>query len=326
MTQALTVRNVDDLIAIRDLPPDRHPALAYLSSLESDAGRRTMHSALDTIADRLTRHQVQDATLIDWRQLRFPHVQALRSVLMRDYAPATANKLLSALRGVMKQAWLMNYITADEYGRIKEVKGVKGSTLPAGRALTAAEITAMLNACAADATPAGARDGALLVLLRACGLRRAEIAGLKIDDYDRINQTIKILGKGHKEREVPVNSTAASALSDWLSVRGGRSGFIFCPVNKSGKVNTRSGIRPQSIYNAVNRRAREAGVKELTPHDFRRTFVSDLLDSGADISVVQKLAGHSKVETTQRYDRRQVAVQREAVNRLSTNYTPRTKP
>lgn len=319
MTKSLTVRTVDDLIAISDLPPDRSPALVYLASL-SETGRRTMLSALGTVADRLTHHQVQDARQIDWRQLRYSHVQALRSLFSKDYATATTNKLLSAIKSVMKQSWLLGYITAEEYGRIKEVKGVKGSTLPAGRALTEAEITAMLQACALDDKPAGARDGALIVLLRAGGLRRAEVAGLVMSDYDRVNQSLRVNGKGNKEREVPVNATATDALSDWLKVRGGSSGYLFCPVNKSGKINPRKGVRPQSIYNAVNRRAHQAGVKELSPHDFRRTFVSDLLDAGVDISVVQKLAGHSKVETTQRYDRRDVSVQREAVNRLKTNY------
>lgn len=303
---------------------DRNPVAAYLLGL-SPVGRRTMQSALDSVSDKLTSGRVVDSRLLDWTKLRYQHVQALRSVLMRDYEPATANKFMAAIRGVMRQAWLLGYITAEEYGRIKEVKGVKGSTLPAGRALTEAEITALLNHCAQDDRPSGARDGALIVLLRVAGLRRAELVGLQLSDYDRVNQLLRVQGKGNKEREVPVNRDAQQALADWLSVRGGTSGFIFCPINKSGRVNTRRPITAQAVYNIVNTRADAAGVRKLSPHDFRRTFVSDLLDAGADISTAQKLAGHSNVATTQRYDRRDVASRRDAVNLLKTNYRRRTK-
>jgi site-specific recombinase XerD len=318
----LTTTTTRSLALPADLPIDRNPAAVYLASL-APTGRVTMQSALNGIAAKLTNNRIVDARLLDWRVLRYQHVEALRSRLMDEYAPATANKMLCAVRGVMLHSWKLGYIDAEEYQRIKTVKSVKGSSVPAGRSLTPAEIEAMLNACARDASPAGARDGALLVLLSAGGLRRAEMCTLKLSDYDPVNRLVLVRGKGNKQREVPLNNDALRALTDWIDVRGPAAGAIFCPVNKSGNVTIKARLSPQSIYDAVIKRAAEAGVKQLSTHDFRRTFIGDLLDAKADISTVQKLVGHANVTTTQRYDRRPEAVKRAAVELLHVPYQDR---
>ncbi len=321
MTQLITT-NTHTLAGPANLPIDRNPAAVYLGGL-SRSGRVTMLSALDGIASKLTNGRITSAKLLDWRALRYQHVEALRSRLKEEYAPATANKMLSAVRGVMKQAWKLGYISADDYQLIKTVEAVKGEALPAGRALTEAEIEAMLQVCADDETAAGARDGTLVVLLRAGGLRRAEICALTIDNYDQINQTLLVKGKGNKQRELPLTEDVRNALADWLRVRGSKSGALFCPVNKSGKVTIKGRMSPQAIYNAVIKRADQAGVNHISTHDFRRTFVGDLLEAGADISTVQKLAGHANVTTTQRYDRRPEKVKRATVELLHVPYKSR---
>jgi integrase len=132
---------------------------------------------------------------------------------------------------------------------------------------------------------------------------------------------LTIKGKRNKQRELPANTTVATALTDWLILRGSQPGPLFCPVNKSGKINPSHRLSAQSIYNIVLRRAADAGVKDLSPHDFRRTFVGDLLEAGADISTVQQLAGHASVTTTQRYDRRPDKVKRQAVELLDVPYS-----
>jgi len=102
-------------------------------------------------------------------------------------------------------------------------------------------------------------------------------------------------------------------------VRGSRPGALFCPVNKAGKVNVRR-VTSQAIYNALAKRAQQAGVAELSPHDFRRTFVSDLLDAGADIATVQRMAGHANIQTTARYDRRGEKAKQAAAELLDVPY------
>lgn len=305
-----------------NLPADRHPVAVYLASL-SKLGGATMRSALRSIVYILTDGQSIDLDAIDWVQLRFQHASLIRSKLSERYSPATANKTIAALRGVMKAAWELDYISAEDYQRIKGIKGVGGSTLVSGRALTEKEIAALLQVCADDLSPAGVRDGVILVLLRAGGLRRAEICSIKLPDYDPVNQTLVVHGKGNKERELPITPDMQMAINDWLAVRGSGQGALFCPVNKSGKAATGKGLSPTSIYVAIRKRAVQAGVKKFTPHDFRRTFASDLLDSGADISIVQKLLGHSQVTTTQRYDRRGAKVMRKAVEMIAVPYKAR---
>jgi integrase len=153
-------------------------------------------------------------------------------------------------------------------------------------------------------------------------LRRAELAGLQLDAFDNEAETLKVRGKRNKERSVPVTGGAAEALRDWIGTRGSEPGPLFCPITKGGKIEQRQ-MNSQAIYDALRKRAAEAEIKQLSPHDFRRTFVSDLLDQGADISTVQQLAGHSSPQTTARYDRRGEAAKRKAVNLLHVPYQSR---
>lgn len=300
---------------------DRNPAAVYLAGL-AQGSRRTMRGALDTIAGLLTNGQA-NAFGVDWAALRFQHTAAIRSKLSERYSAATANKMLSALRGTLKAAWRLGLMSAEDYQRASDIENVTGSTLPAGRALASGEIVALLEACAADSSPAGIRDGAIIALLRAGGLRRAEICALTVADYNPDAGTLVVRGKRNKQRELPVaNGGAAEALADWLAVRGTEPGPIFCPINKGGRV-TISTITTESIYVMLQKRAEQAGITALSPHDFRRTFVSDLLDAGADISTVQRLAGHANVTTTARYDRRGESAKRKAVELLHVPYSKR---
>ena len=283
------------------LPPaalDQDPVAVYLAGLGSPKSRRTMLAALDTIATELGAPSAYD---IHWRSLRYPHVAALRARLAERRAPATVNKVLSALRGVAREAMRLGQLAAEEYTKITDVEGLRGSRLPAGRHIEMPELVSLFAACPKN-TPAGARDAALLAVLRVAGLRRAELAALKIENLDREVWTLRVLGKGNKERRAYVVQARAE-LEAWIEVRGEEAGPLFCAVNKAGRP-TGAKMGESSIAYVLGRVATRAGVKDVSPHDMRRTFVGDLLDAGADIAVVQRLAGHAQVTTTQRYDRR----------------------
>ncbi|MGB8645630.1 MAG: tyrosine-type recombinase/integrase [Anaerolineae bacterium] len=303
-------------------PLDRNPAAVYLASLGSSESRRTMRSALNEISRTLTGDQSATALQINWPVLRFQHTAALRSALAAKHSAATVNKLLCALRGVLRNAHRLGQLSQADYQNAVDLESVKGETLPAGRALTSGEIAALLEACARDKSTAGDRDGALIALLRAGGLRRAETCGLDLADYDKTAASLRVKGKRNKQREVPISDGAAAALADWLHVRGENPGPLFCPIAKDGKIGQRR-LTPQAIYKTLAKRAAEAKVKDLSPHDFRRTFVSDLLDAGADIATVQKLAGHANMTTTSRYDRRGEQAKRRAVQLLHVPYRRR---
>ena len=319
MTTDLIITDGTQDIAPASLPLDEQPAAVYLASLGTGS-RRTMTQALNTIAAMIS-NGTQDARTFEWERLRFQHTAAIRAQLAERYSYSTANKMLSAMRGTLRGAMDLGQMTAEDYQRAVNVKSIKGETVPTGRAITSGELTALLDGCANDPKPAGARDGAIIAVLYSCGLRRAELVGLDLADYDQDAGTLTVkAGKGGKQRSVPVVNGAAEALGDWLTTRDSDDDALFVSLKgprKGGRLST------QAIYNMLKKRTGQAGVKDVSPHDFRRTVVGDLLDAGADIVTVQKLLGHEDVATTARYDRRPEAAKRKAVELLHVPYRRR---
>jgi integrase len=298
------------------VPPDRNPALVYLAGLKP-TGRRSMLSKLNRVAVLLG---YTDASDVPWAELRFQHVAAVRSKLQEEHlAAATVNTVLAAVKGVARAAFNLGLISGDDHERIRSVKPVRGEKLLTGRALTREEVRALLRVCVRTGGAGGARDAALIALMFAGGLRRAEIVALDRADYDAEAGELVVSGKGGKERLLYVNHGAAKALADWLAHRGDEPGALFQPVSKGGRVARRR-MTDQAVYNMLVRRARQAKVRRFSPHDLRRTFVSNLLDAGADVVTVQKLAGHANVQTTARYDRRGEESKRRAVALVDTPY------
>jgi site-specific recombinase XerD len=296
-------------------PMDQNAAAVYLATLAAGSSRTTMRGALDTIARIVTGNPAADAFAFPWGMLQFQHAAAIRSELAGRYAYSTANKMLSALRGVAGAAYDLGQMDSDDYTRIKtRVKNLSGKRLPAGRAIASGELSALLDACGRKDT--GTRDAAMIALLYVAGLRRAEIVGLDLADYDQDSATIKIRGKRDKERLAHIGQ-AAAFLSDWLDIRGYEPGALFVGTgnkNRGGRLTT------QAVYDMIKRRARQAGITAVSPHDFRRTFVSDLLERGADLATVKEMAGHESVQTTARYDRRGEKAKKQAAALLHVPY------
>jgi len=306
-------------------PADGNPALVYLAGLGAGS-RRTMAQALGQMAEIATAGAV-DAQGLPWHALRFQHTGAIRAVLMEEYSPATVNKMLSALRGVLKTAWRLGLMTAEEYTRAVDLDpvGVARPDQAAGRALTPGELMGLLNVCENDPTAAGARDAAILGLLYACGLRRSEVVKLDVSDYDLATCVLTVrASKRGKTRVVPVENGARAALLDWLHVRGeGGPGPLFVRILKNGEPRPGHRLTAQGVYDILARRAEEAGVDSFTPHDLRRTFAGDLLDAGVDLATVQKMMGHSNPATTASYDRRGERAKRAAASKLHIPYRRR---
>lgn len=298
--------------AIMEYQDGENPALIYLASL-SPGSRRTMRQALDQIAKLFWPDS--DCSSFPWHLLRSQHTIAIRSELQARYAPATANKMLSALRGTLKRAYRMGQMGSEEYTAAVDLDPIPGGRIGGGigRSLTRREMHALREACA-DGTVAGRRDWALLCVGFGCGLRRAEIAALKADDYD--GNTLTITGKRSKTRDVPVADFVKDALSGWLSERNPQSRMLFSRIGRNGRVYA-DPLSPQAIYYIQKRRQRMAGLASFSPHDMRRTFAGNLLDAGVDIATVQSLMGHASIETTARYDRRGERAKRDAIAKLS---------
>jgi integrase len=276
-----------------------------------------MRQALDVMAGILTNGRA-DALTLDWSALRYKHTAALRAALVQRYAPATTNKFLGGLRRVLKEALLLDLLDPQDYQKAIAVKGIKvNNSEPRGRALTREEISALMQVCSCDPSRAlGARDVALIAILRGGGLRREEVVNLDLKDLNCTTGALKIrCGKGGKSRTVYLPAGLLALVEDWLSVRGPDKGPVLCHIRKGGRVVVRA-LTPQSVWFLLEKRAAEAGVEDFSPHDFRRTFISDLLDAGVDLATVQQLAGHADPATTSRYDRRGEETKRRAVQAL----------
>lgn len=311
-------------LALRErLPADRNPAAVYLASL-SAGSRPAQRSALNKVAELVG----LTAETLDWRKLNYSYVQAIRSKLADRYAAPTANRLLTALRRVMREAWLLEYIPEAEYRKITAVKPVtvKRDDVEAelaGRALTVGELTALLNACSQDKTLAGARDAAIIALGYGLGLRRVEVARAELVDYKAQDGVLTVAhGKGNKSRSLPVDDGVRDALEDWLRVRGAAPGPLFGGINKGGRLSS-SRLNARAIHELFGKRCSQAGIKDAAYHDLRRSFISDLLDRGVDVVTVAKLAGHNDPATTLRYDRRKMETRRTALQSLHIPYTRR---
>ncbi len=301
----------------------KNPAGLYLASL-LPSGRVVMAGALNIIARDFL--GFKNAREVPWAQLRYEHVQAIRTKLGERYKPATANRYLSAVKGVLREAWRLGEYPGEELEKVRDVRSVPGAAVPAGRALSKGELKALMDGCS-DGTPVGIRDAAVIALGYGAGLRRTEISGLSVEDIrtEGAGMVVRVVGKGAKERLVYLDNGAMEAIADYIEARSGVPGALLWSARKGGRLNDGAGMSDEAVAVILKKCAARAGVGKLSPHDLRRSFVSDLLDAGVDIATVAAMAGHSRVTTTQRYDRRGEEAKRKAAGTLHVPYTKKTR-
>lgn len=217
---------------------------------------------------------------------------------------ASINRIESTLRSFFKHLQ-QEYGLADPTLEIAPSKAAR--RLP--KALTIDQILSMINAAYRESDPITLRDQAMLELLYSSGARVSELIGINLNDLSIVQSddgeitTLKLRGKGSKERIVPLGSFASKAIDDYC-VRVRPS---LLAKNSKGNtalfLNSRGGrISRQSAWQMVLDSAKKAGVTEhVSPHIFRHSYATHLLDGGADIRVVQELLGHASVTTTQIY-------------------------
>jgi len=303
-------------------PASQNPVRLFLANRSPGSRPATVHS-LKTLARIVLDDDQADPELLLWQQLTYQHTAALRAILAERYAPATANRHLSMLRGVLKECFRLDLMSHEQYTRAVDVENVAGSSLPAGRAVSPGELRALVESCAGDGA-GGARDAAALAILYGAGLRRSEAVALVMADYQAPDASgdqaaIRVLGKGNRERWAYLAASSARAVDAWVAIRGEEPGPLLCRVNKAGRVDV-APMTGQALYARIKRRADKAGVAAMSPHDCRRSFVGDLLDNGVDLSTVQKAAGHASCQTTARYDRRGEQAKQSAVASLHFPY------
>lgn len=260
-----------------------------------------MASALRAVA-RIVSREALEPSSIAWWELTPSHIARVRSALSgRGTAPSTGRLRLAALRGVMRECWRAGLITSDCYHRAVDIRSVPGSTTGRGRLIPPNEVRALFRSCAASVQ--GHRDRAMLTLLFGLGARRTELVQLAVSDLDLESGRVTIHGKGGRQRVTYLTTSGIHRLGPWLEARGAQAGPLLNPVRGDHVAAART-LSAQTIYDSVRRLSRAAGVGAFSPHDARRTFVTNLLESGVDIATVARTVGHAKVTTTALYDRR----------------------
>ena len=210
------------------LPLTRHPAAVYISGL-GFGSQRTIHYSLNRIAALLTNNEC-DAHTIDWSKLRYHHTAAIRVVLIQSFASVTANKMLSALRRVLLEAYRLNLMTATDYNKAVDFPNIAADWNPRGRSLALPEIAALLATCCSS-SPIDIRDAAIVVMLLGTGLRRSELVNLELKDLNLNTGEILVRkGKRGKSRRVYLPTEARPYAWRRLEVRGDELVPLLCRI------------------------------------------------------------------------------------------------
>ncbi|HEX9765248.1 MAG TPA: site-specific tyrosine recombinase XerD [Nitriliruptorales bacterium] len=224
---------------------------------------------------------------VDW-------LRRARSHRGRPFAAASVARMTVSVRGLHRFLAAEGHTTEDHGAGLETPRAAR----PLPKALSQDQMARLLDAVGGS-DPAGLRDAAMLEVLYGAGLRISELVGLDVDDLDRVERLVRVIGKGDKERVVPYGRAADRAVESWLvrgrPVVGPRTPALF--LNLRGRRLSRQGA-----WSIVRTRAGDVGLGErVSPHTLRHSFATHLLDGGADIRVVQELLGHASVTTTQVY-------------------------
>lgn len=212
------------------------------------------------------------------------------------YRPASMARMLSSVRSFHR--FELREGATDRDPTVGVAAPRPARSLP--RPLAVDEVTRLLETPPAD-EPVGLRDRAILEMLYGAGLRISELTGLDVDDLELEDGSVRVLGKGGKERDVPVGRYAREAVAAYLT--RARPGFATARSRAALFLNQRGGrLTRQGVSQLLARHVRAAGIRRrVTPHTLRHSFATHLLEGGADVRVVQELLGHASVATTQIY-------------------------
>jgi integrase/recombinase XerD len=214
----------------------------------------------------------------------------------KRYSASSVARALAAVRSFHR--FLVREGEAEQDPSAGAVRPKVPRTLP--RPLSVDEVERVLES-PVGADPAALRDRALLETIYGAGLRISELVGLNVDDVDLDEKSLRVVGKGSKERLVPMGTLAVRALSAYVT--RGRPALVSNATRGALFLNARGGrLTRQGCTKILKRHVARAGIaKRVSPHTFRHSFATHLLEGGADVRVVQELLGHASVATTQIY-------------------------
>lgn len=219
----------------------------------------------------------------------------LEHLAEEGYAPSSVERALSAIKSFHR------FMLQEEMSSVSPAAALplpkKAERLP--DVLSVRQALALLDQ-PFPKTAAGQRDRAIIEVLYGCGLRVSELTGLDVGAVSLEDEVVRVIGKGSKERLVPLMGSAHKALAEYLS--DWRGELVSSRSGAAVFLNVRGGrISRQSVFAIVERAGRVVGIDGLHPHALRHSFATHMLQGGADIRIVQELLGHSSIQTTQLY-------------------------
>ena len=218
------------------------------------------------------------------------------SLEQRHYAPSTINLRLAAVRRLAYEAADCGLLSADLAAGIRRVKGAKRLGVRVGNWLTAEQGKRLLMA-ADEASLRGRRDYAMLAVLLGCGLRRAELTGLRIEDLQLREEhwvIADLVGKGGHVRTIPMPDWVKAGVDNWVAAAGITTGPLLRSINKAGRI-WGNGFSPKVIWGVVKDKAASCEFPSLAPHDLRRTCARLCHQAGGELEQIQFLLGHVSV-------------------------------
>jgi len=288
------------------------PSTALIPSPAADTIERLKNLVLDSVnaSESKRAHSRAIEDFLTWFQTDRPAtgftkatVQAYRTVLIESgLSSSTVNLRMTAIRRLAVEATDNGLMEPELASGIGRVKGMKREGVRIGNWLTIHQAEKLVNTPDVS-TLKGKRDRALLAVMIGCGLRREETASLMLE---RIQQRegrwviVDMIGKGGRVRSIPMPSFAKAALDVWIRAAGFETGRVFRPVNKGDRLCGES-MTAQSIFETVKKYAAEIGLKNIAPHDLRRSFAKLAHKGRAALEQIQLSLGHASIQTTERY-------------------------
>ena len=281
---------------VRILPGERTQYIDfYLDSvwLEKNLSPNSLVAYRKDLSDTETWLETKSKTLLTASSVDLHGYMAV--IFDRGFSASTAARWLSAIRGFYKYAVLQKLLDKDPTDSLRHPK--KSRNLP--RSLSAVDVSKLLGAPDVSKT-IGLRDRAMLELLYACGLRITELVNVELKHVNMRQGVIRVLGKGSKERLVPMGEEAISWLSKYIDE--GRTEFSKKNSRYLFLTNRGGNMTRQNFWHAIKKYALTIGIAaDISPHTLRHAFATHLLDNGADLRAVQMMLGHSDLSTTQIY-------------------------
>ena len=277
------------------LPDLEQSKAAVLNSLTSASGQRTYDHAI--------------REFVAW-YCSEPRLAFNRTVVLRyrihleqmNYAPATINLRLAAVRRVAYEAADAGLLSPELAAGIRRVKGVRRLGVRLGNWLTPDQGRRLLTR-RTPTTPRELRDHAMLAVLKGCGLRRGELLALKLTSIQQREEhwvIADLVGKGGHVRTVPMPTWVKAAVDAWTAAAGVTEGTVFRAIDKVGRV-WGDGMTAKVLWDVVRTAATDAGIDKLAPHDLRRTCARLCHLAGGELDQIQFLLGHVSIQTTERY-------------------------